>query len=91
MLTTKIGPRGRHCLHYLEEEMGRHQYNNTFNNLKGSMVTPESSGLMTGRSEYPNPEEAEKNDLKYNFMKVIETLKEETKNSLKVMEEKTNQ
>ena len=54
------------------------------------MVTPKSSGPTTGRPEHPNTEEADKNDLKYNFMKMIETLKERMKSSLKEMEEKTN-
>ena len=53
------------------------------------MAPPEPSGPTTGRPEHPNPEEAEENNLKYNFMKMIETLKEEMKNSLKEMEEKT--
>ena len=43
----------------------------------------------TGRTEYPNTEKAEENDFKFNFMKVIQIIKEETKNSFKVMEEKT--
>ena len=42
------------------------------------------------KTEQPDPEEAEENNLKYNFMKMIETLKEEMKNSLKEREEKTN-
>ena len=53
------------------------------------MATPEPSGQKTGRPEHPNPEKAEENGLKYNFMKMIETLKEEMKNFLKEMEEKT--
>lgn len=44
----------------------------------------------TGRPEHPNPEEAEENDLTYEFMKMIETLKDERKNSLKEMEENAN-
>ena len=54
------------------------------------MVTPEPSGYTTGRPDHPNPEETEENVLKYNFMKLIEILKDEMKNSLKEMEEKTN-
>ena len=41
----------------------------------------ELSGSTTGRPEHSSPKEAEENDLKYNFMKMIETLKEEIKNS----------
>ena len=52
------------------------------------MAMPEPSGPTTGRPEHPNPEEAEENDLKYNFMKMIATLKGEMKNSLKEMEKK---
>ena len=54
------------------------------------MVTPELSGHTTGKLDHPNPEEAEENDFKCNFMKMMETFKEEVKNSLKEMEEKTN-
>ena len=51
------------------------------------MATPKPSGPIAGRPEHPNWGEAEKNDLKYNFMKMIETFKEEMKNFLKEMEE----
>ena len=54
------------------------------------MVTPETSDHITGRLDYPNSEEAEENNFKHNFMKMMETFKEEMKNSLKEMEEKTN-
>ena len=54
------------------------------------MATPESSGHTTGIPEHPTPADAEENNLKYNLMKMVETLKEEMKNSLKEMEEKTN-
>ena len=43
------------------------------------------------RPENPNADEAEENDLKNNFMKMIEALKEDMRKSLKEMEEKTNQ
>ena len=46
--------------------------------------------VLTGRPEQSNTEEAEDNTLHYNFMKMIVTLKEQMKNSLKEMEEKTN-
>ena len=50
------------------------------------MITPESSEQATGRLEHPNPEEVEEIDI----MKVIESLKQDVKNSLKEMEVKTN-
>ena len=53
------------------------------------MATPEPSGPTKQSPEHPNAEEAEENNLKYNFMKMIETFKEEIKNSLKEMEKKT--
>ena len=42
------------------------------------------------RAEQPNPKEAKENILKYNFLKMIKTLKEEMKNSLKEIEKNTN-
>ena len=54
------------------------------------MVIAESSGHTKGRFDHPNPEEAEENDFKCSFMKMMEIFKEEIKNSLKGMEEKTN-
>ena len=54
------------------------------------MVTPEPSGHTTGRLDHPNPEEAEENNFKQNFMRMNETFKEEMKIFLKNMEEKTN-
>ena len=54
------------------------------------MTTPESSDSSTRRLEHPNPEEVEEIDFKCNLMKMMETLKQEVKNSLKEMEEKTN-
>ena len=56
--------------------MGRRQYKNTFINLKHNMVTPDHSGHMIGWPEHPNSEKAEETGIKYNFMKMIETLKE---------------
>ena len=49
------------------------------------MVTPEPTGHTTGRLDHLNPGEAEQNNFKYNFMRMIETLKEEMKNSLEEM------
>ena len=70
--------------------MGWHQRKKSFNNLKSNLVTPEPSGHSIGRFEHPNPEEAEENNFKCNFMRMMETFKEEMKNSLKEIEEKTN-
>lgn len=54
------------------------------------MVTQELSAHTIGRSDDPNPGEAEYNDLKYCFIKIIKFLKAEIKNFLKEMEQKTN-
>ena len=69
--------------------MGWHQRKKSFNNLKSNLVTPEPSGHSIGRFEHPNPEEAEENNFKCNFMRMMETFKEEMKNSLKEMQENT--
>ena len=83
----KIGPRGKNTAWYQqEEEMGRHQCKNSFNNLKCNRITPEPNDHTMGRLDYPNQEEAEEND----FIRTMETFKEEMKNSLKEMVEKTN-
>lgn len=55
---------------------------------KSNMATSEPSGPTKGRSEHHNPEDDE-NILKYNFMNMTETFKEEMKNLLKEVEEKT--
>ncbi|CAO2638382.1 LINE-1 retrotransposable element ORF1 protein [Lemmus lemmus] len=70
--------------------MGRRQCKNSSNILKSNMATPESSGHTTRRLDHPNPEEVEGNNSKCNFMKIMETFKEEVRNSLKEMEDKTN-
>lgn len=70
--------------------MGRQQYKNTFNSIKSNMAPTESSSSTTERPEHPNSDEAEENNLKNNFMKMIEALKEEMKISLKEIEESTN-
>ena len=54
------------------------------------MVPPEPSGHTTGRLDHPTPEDIEKNDFKHYLMKMMKTLKEEVKNSLKETEEKIN-
>lgn len=63
---------------------------NTFDNLMSNIAIPEPNGPTTRRHEHPNPQKAEENDFKYNFMKMIQALREEKKNSLKEMEENTN-
>ncbi|KAL6046108.1 hypothetical protein STEG23_023652 [Scotinomys teguina] len=81
--------RHRHCMQQVEEEMSRCQYKNIGNNTKTCMMPSEPMSSPTARPEHTNAEEAEfitKND----FKKVIEALKEEIKNSLKELEEKTN-
>ena len=62
----------------------------TLKNKTCSTAPPETSDSTVARPKHPNTDEAEENDIKNNFMKMIETLKEEMKNSLKEMEEKTN-
>ena len=54
-------------------------------------MTPlETSGSTIARFGHPHTDEAEEHDLKNNFMKMIEALKEEMKNSLKEIEKETN-
>ena len=68
---------------------GRCQCKNLINNLMSNMITPEPSGSTTGRLDQPNPKKAEVNDFTHNFMKLVDSFKEEIKNFLKEMEEKT--
>ena len=68
--------------------MDRCQCKNSSNNLKSNMVTSEPSDHTTGRLDHLNPEEAEQNDFKCNFMRMMDSFKEEMTNSLKEMEEK---
>ena len=51
------------------------------------MPPPETSG---SRSVHSNIDEAEEHDLRNNFMKIIEALKEETKKFLDEVKDKTN-
>ena len=39
------------------------------------MVTPEPNHYIIERLDHPNPEEAEENDFKCNFMRTLETFK----------------
>ena len=66
--------------------MGRSQCKNSFNILK-SNITPESCEHTTERLEHSNPEKVEEIDFKCNLMKIMETRKQEVKNSLKEIEE----
>ena len=52
------------------------------------MILSETSGHKIGKLDHLSAEEAEKNDFKCNFMRMMETFKEELKNSLKLMEKK---
>ena len=65
--------------------MGRLHYKNTFNNTENNMVPPEISASISARPEQPKTDEAERNDIKNNFIKMIEVLKEEMKDFLKEM------
>ena len=84
-------PSLKHRLHLfqLEEEMGRQQDRNTLNSIKNNTAPRETSGSTKARSEHPNSEGAEENNLKNKFMKMIEALKEEMKIFLTEMEEKS--
>lgn len=47
------------------------------------MATSKASSPTTVKIEGTKPEEAEESDVEYNSMKIVETLKQEEKNSLK--------
>ena len=63
----------------MKEKMGRCQCKNTSNNLKGNMTSSESRDHATRRIEHHTPEEIEEIDSKWNFMKIIEELKQKVK------------
>ena len=63
----------------MKKEIGRHRSKNIFYKLKSNTAPSEPNGYTTARLEYPNVEEAEENDHISNFMKMIETFKEEMK------------
>ena len=67
------------------------QDKNTCNITQSSTTAVKRKDPRTTRLEQSNIDEAEENDLKSNFKRMVETLKEEMRNSLKEMEEKTNQ
>ena len=60
--------------------MGRRKFKYSPNNLRSNRVIPKFSGHTIGRLDHSNIEEADKNDFKRNFMKMMETFKEEVKN-----------
>lgn len=49
--------------------------NDTVNNIQGNVAPPELTYPMTARTEYSSAAEVQENDLKGNFMKMIEILK----------------
>ena len=63
---------------------------NTHNTTKSNTTPVKPKEATIARLEQPNIDEAEENDLKNNFRRMFEILKEEMRNSLKEMEEKTN-
>ncbi|ERE84502.1 putative transposase [Cricetulus griseus] len=71
--------------------MRRGQCKSIFNNRKPNMTPPEARKHTPATPEHHNADEAEENDLKNIFMKMIEDLKEGMGKSLKEMEEKSNQ
>ena len=56
---------------------------NTHNSTKNNTTPVKSRDPTTVRLEQPNIDETEENDLKNNFRRMFETLKEEMKNFLK--------
>lgn len=59
-------------------------------NNQGNILPQEPSYPTTGRPEYCNTTEAQEKDLKRNFMKMIDILKEGVNKSLKEIVEKAN-
>ena len=57
---------------------------------KSNTIPVKPKNPKTARPEQQNMNEPEENDLKNNFRRMFEALKEEIKNSLKEMKEKTN-
>ena len=67
--------------------MTRGQLKN-INNIQGNIAQPESSCRTTASPGYSNTAEAQENDLKLNFLKAREALKEEMNKSFKEIKEK---
>lgn len=74
--------------HPLKEEMGRRQNKRSLSNRNTNMTPPESRDPTPARPEKHYIDEEEETDHKNYFMKMMETLKEETRKSLKEIEEK---
>lgn len=70
--------------------MNRQQCKDTLNSITNNTAPSESSASTTSRPEHPNANEEEINH-KNNFMKMIEALKQEMKNSLKEVEGRNQQ
>lgn len=66
------------------------QCKNSTNILQNNIVPPEMRGHTTGRLDHAVPEDIKGNNFKCYLMKMMETLKEEMKNSLKENELKIN-
>ena len=58
--------------------MPKGQHKNSIRKTQNNMSPPEPSHLTTALSEHSNIPEAQGKDLKTNFMKMIEVLKEKT-------------
>lgn len=56
--------------------IGRRKGKNMLN-TKSNKAPPETSSIIIAISQHPNTDGADDNDLKYNFIKIIEALKEE--------------
>lgn len=67
--------------------MPKDQCKNKIINSQGNKAPPEPSSPMTTRPEYSSTVAAQGNNLKNNFTKMIEVLKQEMKKKIK---EKTN-
>ena len=63
---------------------------NTCYTTKSSTTPVKPKDTTTVRPEQPNMNEAEENDLKNDFKRMFETLKEKMRNFLNEMKEKTN-
>ena len=63
--------------------MSKCQCKNTINKIKGNMAPQKTGYPRTVRPEQPNTSKAQENNLKTNFVKIIEVLKEEMKKKLR--------
>lgn len=69
--------------------MHKCQFKNTFNDRKDNMSPPGPSDATSARHEHSNAAETKENDLSNNNMKMIQSLKQEMKNFLKVIKKKS--